>query len=249
MGCGTSSGVPNLRSGWGRCDPDEPKNRRMRSSVLFESAGERLLVDCGPDLRQQLLDAGSPMVDALLLTHDHADHSHGIDELRPIVQTRGEPLPFLARPDVIEQMKRRFAYAFVDLRYYAALYDPKAIENEFMVGDARVRVVDQPHGGITSLGLRFDKGGKSIAYAIDFNEITDTMATLYNGVDVWVADCLMLDPHPTHAHLDMVLDAAREFSVGQLLLTHMGNGMDYATLKARLPDWAAPAHDGLEVEF
>ena len=246
LGCGTSSGVPNLRSGWGQCDAQEPKNRRTRSSILVESAGKRLLVDCGPDARQQLLDAGSPALDALLVTHDHADHVHGIDELRPLIQLLGGRMPLLARADTIARLKERFAYAFVDTDFYPAMYAPEEIADDGSFGDARLRVVDQPHGGITSLGLRFDEGGRSMAYAIDFHEITDDMAALYEGVDLWVADCLMQRPHPTHAHLDMVLDAAKQFSVGQLLLTHMGNSMDYATLKAALPDWAAPAHDGLE---
>ena len=246
LGCGTSAGVPNLRSGWHKCDPAEPRNRRTRSSILVESGGKRLLVDCGPDARQQLLDAGSPQVDALLVTHDHADHVHGIDELRPLIQMLGGRMPMLARGETIERLKERFAYAFLDTKYYPAMYAPVEIEDDGEFGEARLRVVDQPHGGIASLGLRFDEGGRSMAYAIDFHEITDAMAALYQGVDLWVADCLMLKPHPTHAHFDMVVDAAKQFSVGQLLLTHMGNGMDYAEVSAMLPDWAAPAHDGLE---
>lgn len=246
LGCGTSTGVPNLRSGWGRCDANEPKNRRTRSSILVESGGKRLLVDCGPDAREQLLVAGSPQVDALLVTHDHADHVHGIDELRPLIKLLGGRMPLLARQTVIDRLRQRFAYAFVDTDFYPALYAPEEIADDGRFGDARLRVVDQPHGGITSLGMRFDEAGRSLAYAIDFHEITDEMAALYHGVDLWVADCLMQHPHPTHAHLDMILDAARQFSVGQLLLTHMGNSMDYGTLMAELPDWAAPAHDGLE---
>jgi phosphoribosyl 1,2-cyclic phosphate phosphodiesterase len=114
-------------------------------------------------------------------------------------------------------------------------------------GAISARFVDQPHGDQTSLGLRFDEGGRSVAYAIDFSDLTDEMATLYEGVDVWIADCLTRNPHPTHAHLDAVLGWARDLRVGQLYLVHMGNGLDYRTLVAELPDWAAPAHDGLEI--
>lgn len=246
LGCGTSTGVPNLRSGWGACDPDEPRNRRTRSSILLESDGQRLLVDCGPDLRQQLLDAGSPQVHALLVTHDHADHVHGIDDLRPLIQQLGHKMPLLARRSVLARLEERFAYAFVDTDFYAAIYAPREVETDGTFGAARLQVVDQPHGGITSLGLRFDEDERSLGYAIDFHEITDKMMALYEGVDLWVADCLTLSPHPTHAHLDMVLGAAKDLGVGELLLTHMGNGLDYGSLVARLPDWAAPAHDGLE---
>lgn len=246
LGCGTSAGVPNVRSGWGSCDPDEPKNRRTRSSILVETGGKRLLVDCGPDLREQLLDAGSPTIDALLVTHDHADHVHGIDELRPLIYAMEGSMPLLARPDTIDRLTQRFAYAFTDTKYYPSIYDARPVEDDGTFGAARMRVVDQPHGGITSLGIRLDEPERSLAYAIDFHEVTDDMAALYDGVDLWVADCLMLKPHPTHAHLDMVLDAARAMNVGQLLLTHMGNGMDYATLTDALPDWAEPAHDGQE---
>jgi phosphoribosyl 1,2-cyclic phosphate phosphodiesterase len=107
--------------------------------------------------------------------------------------------------------------------------------------------VDQPHGGPTSLGLRFNEHGRSAAYAIDFSDLSEEMASLYEDVDVWIADCLTRQPHPTHAHLDAVLTWARELRVGQLYLTHMGNGLDYRTLVTELPDWAAPAHDGLEI--
>jgi phosphoribosyl 1,2-cyclic phosphate phosphodiesterase len=112
-----------------------------------------------------------------------------------------------------------------------------------------MRFVEQPHGSTKSLGLRFDESDKSIGYAIDFSSLIDDMMQLYEGVDVWIADCLTRMPHPTHAHLDGVLSAARDLRVGQVYLTHMGNGLDYRTLVAELPDWAAPAHDGLEISL
>jgi phosphoribosyl 1,2-cyclic phosphate phosphodiesterase len=115
------------------------------------------------------------------------------------------------------------------------------------LGRAMLRFVDQPHGGITSLGIRADEGACSIGYAIDFHELTHDMAALYEGVDLWICDCLRRSPHPTHAHLEAVLVWARELKVGQLLLTHLDKSMDYATLVAELPDWAAPAYDGQEI--
>jgi phosphoribosyl 1,2-cyclic phosphate phosphodiesterase len=247
LGCGTSTGVPRLGSGWGACDPSEPKNRRLRSSILVESAGETLLVDCGPDLREQLLAAGTEGIAGVIVTHDHADHCHGIDDLRPLAQAKGEPVPLLARQNVLERLEVRFRYAFMDTRLYRAIVRTEVIAGELGLGRARLCFVDQPHGGITSLGIRFDEGGASAAYAIDFHAMTDEMLDMYQGVDLWIADCLRRAPHPTHAHLDAVLGWARDLGVGQLLLTHLDNSMDFKQLSAELPDWAAPAFDGQQM--
>ena len=140
----------------------------------------------------------------------------------------------------------RFAYAFEQSDFYRPIAAAREIGDELRFGDARVRFADQPHGGPTSLGLRFDEGDYSVGYAVDFSDLSDDMASLYSGLDVWIADCLTRKPHPTHMHLDGVLGFARDLSVGQVYLVHMGNGLDYQTLIAELPDWAAPAYDGLE---
>jgi phosphoribosyl 1,2-cyclic phosphate phosphodiesterase len=247
LGCGTSTGVPKIGNEWGQCDPAEPRNQRLRSSILVESAGERVLVDCGPDLRQQLLDAEVGRLDFIIVTHDHGDHVHGIDELRPLAQALGGPVPILGRRETLDSVTRRFAYAFASSEFYRPVAEARELPQPFAFGDAQVRSVEQPHGTTSSLGLRFDEGGRSLGYAIDFNDLTPEMASLFEGVDVWVADCLTRRPHPTHAHLDAVLGWARELKVGHLYLSHMGNGLDYRTLVAELPDWAAPAHDGLEI--
>ena len=247
LGCGTSSGVPKIGNDWGLCDPDEPRNARLRSSILVESAGERMLVDCGPDLRQQLLAAEVGRLAGVIVTHAHGDHCHGIDELRPVSQAIGGPVPLHARREVLEELWLRFAYAFEQSDFYRPIAEAREVEQELRFGEACVRFVDQPHGGPTSLGLRFDEGSNSVGYAIDFSELSDAMNALYEGVDVWIADCLTRKPHPTHMHLDAVLAAARDLRVGQLYLVHMGNGLDYRQLCAELPDWAAPAYDGLEI--
>ena len=247
LGCGTSTGVPRIGNDWGDCDPYEPRNRRTRSSILIESEGEWLLVDCGPDLREQLLAADIAKVDHVIVTHDHADHCHGIDDLRQIAQHLGRNLPIHARRDVLERLLRRFSYIFEGVGIYPAVGTPVEIQEDMPLGRALLRFVDQPHGGITSLGIRADEGRQSVGYAIDFHELTPDMASLYDGVDLWICDCLRRTPHPTHAHLDGVLGWARELSVGQLLLTHLDKSMDYATLAAELPDWAAAAYDGQEI--
>jgi len=249
LGCGTSTGVPKIGNDWGRCDPQEPRNYRLRSSILVQSAGANVLVDCGPDLRQQLLAAHVSTLDAVVVTHTHGDHCHGIDELRPVASAIGRPVPLYARPDDLSELGRRFAYAFEKSDFYRPIVEGRPIGDEERFGAVTLRIVEQPHGGPTSLGLRFDEGHRSAIYAIDFSDLTDDMAALYQGADVWIADCLTRLPHPTHAHLDGVLGWARDLRVGQLYLTHMGNGLDYRTLVAELPDWAAPAHDGLEIEI
>jgi phosphoribosyl 1,2-cyclic phosphate phosphodiesterase len=247
LGCGTSSGVPRIGNDWGDCDPAEPRNRRTRSSILIESDGERMLVDCGPDLREQLLAADVADVAGVIVTHDHADHCHGIDDLRQVAHHTRAPVPLFARQTTLDRLGRRFAYAFEGTPLYPAALDPRPIEVELSLGAATLRFADQPHGGITSLGIRVDEGSASLGYAIDFHEMTDDMRRLYEGVDVWICDCLRRTPHPTHAHLESVLNWAAELGVGELLLTHLDKSMDYATLSAELPDWAAPAHDGQEI--
>lgn len=247
LGCGTSTGVPKIGNDWGKCDPDDPRNYRLRSSILVESADTRVLVDCGPDLRQQLLAAGVGRIDAVIVTHDHGDHVHGIDELRPLSQAIDRPVPVYSDEETLESLRGRFAYAFSRTEFYRPIVEGRILSAELPFGDATIRFVEQPHGSTKSLGLRFDEDRKSIGYAIDFSSLTDDMVQLYEGVDVWIADCLTRTPHPTHAHLDGVLSAARELRVGRVYLTHMGNGLDYRTLVAELPDWAAPAHDGLEI--
>jgi phosphoribosyl 1,2-cyclic phosphate phosphodiesterase len=247
LGCGTSSGVPRIGNDWGTCDPQEPRNRRLRSSILVESAGETLLVDCGPDLREQMNAADRDRVDQVIITHDHADHCHGIDDLRQVAQAMGRAVPFLARADVLERLTSRFRYAFEGNASYPAMLKGEVLPDPLSLGEAQIEFVDQPHGSISSIGMRVEEYGKSLVYAIDFHELTPDMAAMYENADVWISDCLRVRPHPSHAHLDAVLGWARELKVGQLLLTHLDNSMDYATLCASLPDWAAPAHDGQEI--
>ena len=247
LGCGTSTGVPKIGNDWGQCDPKEPRNYRLRTSILVESRGARMLVDCGPDLRRQLLSSAVNRLDGVIVTHTHGDHCHGIDELRPVSQAIEGPVPIHARADVLRELEQRFGYAFAQSDFYRPIVKPHELGEALGFGDARTRFVDQPHGRTESLGMRFDEDGYSVAYAIDFSDLTGDMAALYEGVDVWIADCLTRRPHPTHAHLDGVLGWARELRIGQLYLVHMGNGLDYRSLVAELPDWAAPAYDGLEI--
>jgi phosphoribosyl 1,2-cyclic phosphate phosphodiesterase len=196
-----------------------------------------------------LLGADVSRLDGLIVTHAHGDHCHGIDELRPVAAAIGGPVPLYSRREVLDELEHRFGYAFEQSDFYRPIVEAREIDGEVRFGEVATRFVNQPHGGPTSLGMRFDEGERSAAYAVDFSNLTDEMAALYEGVDVWIADCLTRTPHPTHMHLDGVLASARELKVGALYLVHMGNGFDYQTLVAELPDWATPAHDGLEIDL
>lgn len=249
LGSGTSSGVPRIGPDWGACDPDEPRNRRTRSSVLIRSATTTILVDTSPDLREQLIAAAISDVDAVLWTHDHADHCHGIDDLRQVMHARnGIPVRGLARPFTLEQLGKRFPYVFDGRgKFYPSVVAAEPMPNRFLIGDISVEVVDQPHGGITSAGLKFECNGKTIGYATDFHEMTDAMRALYAGLDLWVVDALRQTPHPTHPHLGAVLDWIGELQPRRSALVHMDHSMDYATLAAALPEGVEPGYDGLEL--
>ncbi|MDQ4087982.1 MAG: MBL fold metallo-hydrolase [Pseudomonadota bacterium] len=247
LGCGTSFGVPRIGNDWGQCDPSEPRNRRRRVSILVEHEQTRILVDTGPDLREQLLDAGVAKLDAVIWTHDHADHCHGIDDLRGVFHSRGGPIQGYARTETLQSLRARFGYVFEGKGGYPAIIDGQLLPDSLVTGSIQVRAVDQPHGAITSAGLRFDAAGRSIAYSTDFNALTEDMKTLFKGVDVWVVDALRRRPHPTHPHLAQSLEWIGTLQPGRAILTHMDNSMDYRTLTAELPDGVEPGFDGLEV--
>jgi phosphoribosyl 1,2-cyclic phosphate phosphodiesterase len=247
LGCGTSSGVPRIGNNWGECDPDEPRNRRRRVSILVEHEGTRILVDTSPDLREQLLDAGVDDVDAVIWTHDHADHCHGIDDLRQVYHARGQPVAGFARPDTLETLLSRFAYAFEGKGGYPPVVTAQQLPDRLRVGAIDVEVVDQPHGDISATGLRFYVDGRSIGYSTDFNALTDEMTRVFQGVDVWIVDALRRRPHPSHGHLDQVLGWIALVKPQRAILTHMDQSMDYATLLDELPDGVEPGYDGQEV--
>jgi len=244
LGCGTSTGVPRIGNDWGDCDPNEPKNRRSRVSILVESPTTRILVDSSPDLRNQFLDNGIDHIDAVIWTHDHADHCHGIDDLRPLFQKSRKPIPGYARPFALQSLKQRFSYVFEGHKYYPSICEAIALKADTVIGDISVGHVDQPHGGITSAGLRFEHRGKSVVYATDFGEVTADMRALYRNCDLFIVDALRDEPHPTHAHLEMTLALIADVQPGFSLLTHMDKSMDYAHLVRILPDDVRPAYDG-----
>jgi len=247
LGSGTSSGVPRIGNDWGACDPANPRNRRTRASVLIETATTRILVDTSPDLREQLLSAGVSHIDAVIWTHDHADHCHGIDDLRQVYHARGTPIRGFARAATLGHLTDRFSYAFAGRPGYPPVITGEILPDHIMIGDISVHTADQPHGGITSAGLRFEAAGTAIGYATDFHRVTAAMAALYRDLDVWVVDALRRAPHPSHAHLDYTLAQIDALAPRQAALIHMDQTMDYAALIAELPGGVIPGYDGLEL--
>lgn len=246
LGSGTSSGVPRLGNDWGACDPAEPRNRRTRASLLVEHEGTRVLVDTSPDLREQLLAADVAKVDAIIWTHDHADHLHGIDDVRQIYHALRRPVRALARPATLDVIAQRFAYVFTGRAGYPATIAAEPLPDVLRIGGLTIRVVDQPHGHITSTGLRFEADGKAIGYATDFHELTPAMRSLYEGLDVWIVDALRHAPHPTHPTVASVLGWVTELRPRRTALIHMDNSMDYRTEVALLPPGVEPGYDGQE---
>ena len=249
LGCGTSTGVPRIGNDWGDCDPDEPKNRRSRVSIIVESdEGSRLLVDTSTDLRFQLLANDIDRVDAVFWTHDHADHCHGIDDLRPMRYGRSAPIPGYAADETVRRLRQRFGYVFAGQFGYYTLVSLESLDRLRMCNGFGIRHCQMPHGPAESTGFRFESGGKSISYATDFSAITRDMVDLFDGSDILVVDCLRRDPHPTHAHLAMALELAEAARVRCAVLTHLDKRMDYQTLSAEMPPHVLVGYDGMVLE-
>ena len=246
LGSGTSSGVPRIGNDWGACDPAEPRNRRLRSSLLVEHEGTRILVDTSADLREQLLAADIDRVDAIIWTHDHADHCHGIDDVRQIFHALGRPVTGYARTATLDVLSDRFAYVFRGRAGYPSTVEAQPLPDQLTIGGIEIDVVDQPHGSIQSAGLRFSADGQRVGYATDFHELTADMRSLYTGLDVWIVDALRYAPHPTHPDVPTVLEWVEELRPTRTALVHMDQSMDYATLVAALPPGVEPGYDGME---
>lgn len=244
LGCGTSTGVPRLPDDWGDCDPLEPKNRRRRASILVEQGGTTLLVDCGPDMRQQLLDAHVGRLDAVLVTHDHADHTHGIDDLRGYYLEAGHEIALHAPRETLERLHHRFDYIFKGRHGYPPICAGHAIDGPFRIGALEVRPFLQEHGRIFSLGFRFG----DVAYSTDLSGLPEESFRVLEGVKIWIVDALRPRPHPTHTHLEQTLAWIERVRPERAILTHMSNEMDYGTLARTLPAGVEPGHDGMTVE-
>ncbi|KNG95100.1 MBL fold metallo-hydrolase [Pseudaestuariivita atlantica] len=251
LGCGSSGGVPRLGGHWGDCDPANPKNRRTRCSMLVERVTDtgttRVLIDTSPDMRAQLLDAGVGELDAVVYTHQHADHVHGLDDLRMIVFNMRRRLPVWADGDTQDDLISRFGYAFVQPKgsAYPPILDLHTIDGPFEIDGAGGAIpftpFDVDHSTIGCLGFRI--GG--LAYVPDVSEIPEASWTHLRDLDIWVVDALRRDPHPTHAHLAKTLGWIADAAPARAVLTNMHIDLDYDTVLNETPAHVEPAHDGL----
>jgi len=255
LGCGSSGGVPRPALGWGACDPNNPKNRRRRTSLLVErregSGVTRVLVDTSPDLREQLLDADVDRLDAVLYTHEHADHTHGVDDLRALFIKQRRPIDVYLDAYTSASMHSRFGYCFKAPP--GSEYPPILSEHRLTAGEP-VNVqgqggaisglpILQLHGDIASLGFRF--GG--LAYSCDLSGMPDESAAVLESLDVWIVDALRYRPHPSHFALADALNWIERLKPRRAILTNLHADLDYAELRAQLPPHVEPAFDGLSV--
>lgn len=255
LGCGSSGGVPRIGNDWGDCDPANPKNRRRRCSMLVERIGAAgtttVLIDTSPDMREQLLDAQVGHLDAVVYTHSHADHVHGIDDLRQIVFNLRRRLPVWADGPTQEALLSRFGYAFVQPEGspYPPILDLHTIHGPVTIQGAGGEVTLTPftadHGSMDALGFRV--GG--LAYLPDAVAIPEESWAHLAGLDCLIVDALRRKPHPTHAHLELTLEWIARAAPAHAVLTNMHVDLDYATLCAELPAHIRPAYDGMQITY
>lgn len=244
LGCGASWGVPAIGPDWGRCDPADQRNRRRRCSLLVESRGATVLIDMSPDLREQLLDAGVARLDAVLLTHAHADHLHGIDDIRIVNRLIGKALPLYASLEALTEVQRRFGYALLPAPE-KSLYRPaligKPINGFFSAAGMPIVPFAQNHGYSVSLGFRIGP----LAYSTDVTALDETAFAALAGIELWIVDCMRREPHPTHSHLAQTLAWIERVRPRRAVLTHMDQSLDYRELSTELPVGVEPGYDGL----
>lgn len=246
LGCGTSGGVPRIGNDWGDCDPSNPKNNRRRVSILVEHEDTVILVDTSPDMRAQCLDAEVDHLDAVLYTHDHADHTHGLDELRPLAYRNKKEIPVYGDAKTLATLERRFDYAFAPKsEYFRPFVASTVIDGPFTIGAIPVLPFTQFHGDKSSLGFRFGR----IAYSTDVIGLPEESFAALQGIDVWIVDALQRRPHPTHSHLAQTLEWIARVKPQRAILTHMTLDMDYATLAAELPNGVEPGYDGMVIKL
>ncbi len=249
LGCGTSGGVPVLGFGWGRCDPDHPRNHRMRTSAYIQWGDLAILIDFSPDLRRQWLDNRLERLSHVLVSHEHADHTHGIDDLRFIAWHNEPPVPTYADAKTMGILKDRFGYVFVEPgkhveQIYQPFLDPRLVVPGQPLDFAPVIPILMDHATTTAIGYRFG----SFAYCLDVHTLDEAALEALDGVDTWVVDCVGQRPHPSHAHLAQVLDWVARVGARRTILSSLSTGVDYRTWTEEiLPPGVELAYDGMEV--
>jgi phosphoribosyl 1,2-cyclic phosphate phosphodiesterase len=256
LGCGSSGGVPRVAQGFGACDPSNPRNVRRRCSALVERRGEDgntlVLIDMSPDLRLQLIDANVVRLDAVMLTHPHADHTHGIDDLRPLVIAGRRRIDIHMDEVTSRDVRGKFGYVFE--RPIGSSYPPIAEERRLQAGVAveiagpggaiRATPFELEHGDIPALGYRVG----ALAYTPDLSRVPEASLSFLEGLDVWVIDALRYTPHPSHLSLAEALALIERLRPKRAVLTNLHTDLDYAKLAAELPPHIEPAFDGMRIE-
>lgn len=258
MGCGSSGGVPRLGNDWGACDPENPRNRRLRASALVEQWSDNgghtaVLIDSGPDVREQLLAMRIEALDGVVYTHDHADHTHGIDDLRVICYRMRQRIDAWADAATHESLMTRFGYCFQSPpgRSYPPILNPHEINpaRAFSLrgsgGALEFQPVIQNHGEIPSLGFRIG----NLAYSPDISGLDEASIDRLRGLDVWIVDALRYTPHPSHFTVKQALEWIGHLAPKRAILTHLHVDLDYDTLRRELPDHVEPAYDGMQIAF
>jgi phosphoribosyl 1,2-cyclic phosphate phosphodiesterase len=254
LGCGSSGGVPRLDGSWGECDPAHPKNHRTRCSLLVQQSSEAgqtsVLIDTSPDMRAQLIEAQTTWLDAILYSHDHADQTHGIDDVRAMVYARRQQIDVWMDQATADTLTSRFDYCFHQSEgslYPAILkdnrittpYEPIRIAGEG--GGITATPFRQIHGSIDSLGFRIG----DVAYSSDISDLPEESFADLEGLDCWIVDALRREPHPTHFHLDKTLELIETLKPKRAILTNLHIDLDYETLCKTLPKGVMPAYDGM----
>ncbi len=258
LGCGSSGGVPRIGGNWGACDPANPKNRRRRSAILIDRIGDegttRVLVDTGPDLVPQMLDAGVSTIDAVVWTHSHADHVHGIDDLRQMAYNARAKVPGYADAPTRAALRDRFGYIFDTPpgSHYPPICDLHPFDGPITIdgfgGPVRIVPFTVPHGEITALGLKIPTPGGGIVYLPDVQTIPEDAWPIIGRPEVFICDALRHEPHPSHAHLALTLEWLARSGARRGVLTNMHIDLDHAATDAETPANVVPAFDGMVIE-
>lgn len=255
LGCGSSGGVPRIGNHWGECDPENPKNRRRRCSMLVQRVSPNgttsVLIDTSPDMRNQLLDANISTLDAVVYTHDHADHMHGVDDLRMVVINRRERLPVYSDAATKASLLMRFGYAFTTPQgsSYPPILVHKDLDRETVIdgagGPISLTAIPVVHGHMNALGFRI----AGLAYIPDVSDIPETSWALLNDLDIWVLDALRRTPHPSHSHLENSLEWIKRSAAKQAVLTNLHTDLDYTMLGNETPKHVIAAFDGMQLRL
>ena len=255
LGCGSSGGVPRIGGHWGDCDPTNPRNRRRRCSMLVERETDqgitRVLIDTSPDMREQLMDAGVGALDGVIYTHSHADHVHGVDDLRMVVFNMRERVNVWADQATCDALLDRFGYVFIQPEgsSYPPILNLNLLDSPVTIpgagGDITFTPFEVEHGRIDALGFRV----KDLVYLPDVSAMNDAAWNVVSGADCWVLDALRRDPHPTHSHLEQSLQWIEQSGVPNAVLTNMHIDLDYETVLEETPDHIEPAFDGMVIEY